>query len=164
MRVWEGDYGEPMRTPMFWVPYENIRPYISRSFIMTSNYNNALTYTADDFFQLNMYEGDIIKTVNMMNQTLAQQFPDSAKLRNAQDSIERQLRDFESRLWLQRDTAKTVTEAKSKQEPKANARNTATRSSANTSASKSASGSNAKAATPKAPKASASPSRSVRRR
>lgn len=59
--------------PLFWVPYEEIRPYISRELIMTSNYNNALTYTMDDYFMKRMYDGEIIKTTNMMNQTLEQQ-------------------------------------------------------------------------------------------
>ena len=53
--------------PMFWLPYENIRPYISNSYIMTSNMNNAMTFTMDDYFRRRMFEGDIIKTQNLMN-------------------------------------------------------------------------------------------------
>ena len=148
---------EEFHYPMFWVPYENIRPYISRSLIMTSNYNNALTYTTDDFFQLNMYQGNIIKSVNMMGQTLSQQFPDSTKLKLAQDSIERQLKDFEARLWLPKDTVKTVvTNAKNK--------NTSTKTSARAARTNTNTGSNStKASTSKAAKTSSSPTKSVRR-
>jgi len=155
----EGFYGDTRRNPVFWVPYENIRPYISRSLIMTSNYNNALTYTTDDFFQLNMYKGDIIKTVNLMNLTLAEQYPDSAEFRNAQDSIERQLRDFETRLWVARDTAKTVA-------PAANTR-TNTRTSARaarTNTNNSSNNNREVRSTTRSSNTPAAPSRSVRRR
>ena len=94
---------------LFWVTYEDIRPYISREMIMTSNYNNALTYTIDDYFMKGMYDGEIIKTVNLMNQTLAQQVGDDpAALMLAQDSIETQLKAFEKQLWFQPDTTKIV--------------------------------------------------------
>ena len=36
--------------PMFWIPYENLRPYINTAYIMTSNINNAMTFTLDDYF------------------------------------------------------------------------------------------------------------------
>ncbi len=101
----EDEMGEPIRTPMFWWLYEDIRPYISRAFIMTSNINNALTYTIDDFFTKQMYKGDIVKTTNMMNLSLAQQVgSDPAVLKHAQDSIEGQLKFFEEKLWVPKDT------------------------------------------------------------
>ncbi|MCL2649657.1 MAG: gliding motility protein GldN [Candidatus Azobacteroides sp.] len=167
MRTWEGDYGESMRTPMFWAPYENIRPYISRSLIMTSNYNNALTYTADDFFQMKMYQGDIIKTMNMTNQTLAQQFPDSAKLIHAQDSIERQLKDFEARLWLPKDTVqKVMANEKTKKVSQTKTGGAADTRSAIRGAHSNANTNTTKTSAPKTKteKASSTPTRSVRRR
>ena len=100
---------------LFWVTYEDIRPYISREMIMTSNYNNALTYTMDDYFMKGMYDGEIIKTVNLMNQTLIQQVgddPDALKL--AQDSIETQLKEFEKQLWFQPDTTTVANNKKAK--------------------------------------------------
>jgi len=97
-----------------WIPYESIRPYLSRTLIMTSDYNNALTYSMDDFFMKKMYSGDIIKTVNMKNQTLAQQVgSDPEALKLAQDSIENQLTFFRKQLWVQPDTT-TVTADKKK--------------------------------------------------
>ena len=53
-----GDVGE-LTMPMFWIPYENIRPYINTAFIMTSNVNNAMTFTIDDYFRRRMFEGEI---------------------------------------------------------------------------------------------------------
>lgn len=159
IQVSEGDFGENYRTPWFWVPYENIRPYISRSLIMTSNYNNAMTYTADDFFQLNMYKGDIIKAVNLMGQTLAEQFPDSTKFKLAQDSIERQLKNFEAKLWLPKDTVKTVT-------TNANAKNQNTSKKTSARAARTSTNANNSKSTTKTKtsNAASTPTRSVRRR
>ncbi len=111
----EDEFAQPTRTPLFWLVYEDIRPYISRSFIMTSNLNNALTYTIDDFFNKKMYEGDIVKTTNMMNRSLAQEVGDDpAKLKLAQDSIEKQLKFFEEKLWIPEDTTAVVNKKDSK--------------------------------------------------
>ena len=114
MLIREGDFGDLSRMPMFWLPYENIRPYILQKPIMTSNVNNATTYTIDDYFRKRMFQGEIIKTSNLLNHTLAQQAgdsPDSLKL--IQDSIEKQLKAFETNLWLVKDTT-TVTNKKGK--------------------------------------------------
>jgi gliding motility associated protien GldN len=100
---------------LFWVSYEDIRPYISRGMIMTSNYNNALTYTIDDFFTKGMYDGEIIETVNLKNQTLIQQVGDDpVALKAARDSIELQLKEFEKQLWFQPDTTQVVDDKKAK--------------------------------------------------
>ncbi|MDR0769339.1 MAG: gliding motility protein GldN [Dysgonamonadaceae bacterium] len=101
------------RSPVCWVLYENIRPYISREMIMTSDLNNALIYTMDDFFAKKMYAGDIIKTVNMRNQSLQEQVGgDPDALKHAQDSIENRLEDFRKQLWVQEDTTTVVTNKK----------------------------------------------------
>ncbi|MDR2691851.1 MAG: gliding motility protein GldN [Dysgonamonadaceae bacterium] len=98
------------RSPVCWVLYENIRPYLSREMIMTSDLNNALIYTMDDFFTKKMYLGDIIKTVNLKNQSLQEQVgSDPDVLKHAQDSIEEQLKFFRKQLWVQADTATVVT-------------------------------------------------------
>ena len=105
--------GTTQTNPICWIPYESVRPYLSRTLIMTSDYNNALTYTIDDYFMKKMYSGDIIKTVNMRNQTLAQQVGnDPEALKHAQDSIENQLKFFEKQLWVQEDTTTLATNKK----------------------------------------------------
>jgi hypothetical protein len=52
-----------------------------------------------------MYTGEIVKTVNMMGKSLAQEVGSEPEaLKQAQDSIENQLKAFDKRLWVQRDT------------------------------------------------------------
>lgn len=76
-------YGGTTSDALFWVKYEDIRPYISRELIMTSNYNNALTYTIDDYFSKNMYQGEIVKTTNLMNLSLQEQVAQEQAKRDA---------------------------------------------------------------------------------
>ena len=128
------DIGDTTIEPLFWIPYENLRPYLSRTMIMTSDYNNVMTSSIDDFFTKGMYKGEIIKTVNLRDLSLAEQVGEddpellSEKLKLAQDSIENQLKVFRNQLWVQPDTtqvansknAKKVTAKKEKEEkPKA---------------------------------------------
>ena len=106
--------GDVTTNPLCWIPYENLRPYLLRAMIMTSDYNNAMTYTIDDFFTKGMYKGDIIKTVNMRDQSLAQQVGnDPELLKLAQDSIENQLKAFKDQLWVKQDTTQVATNNKS---------------------------------------------------
>lgn len=112
-----GDIGENTM-PMFWIPYENLRPYINTSFIMTSNTNNAMTFTMDDYFRRRMFLGDIIKTQNLMNQPLQAYCPTPDSLKREQDRIEGQLVAFEKSLYLQPDTAQLAVDAKSAKKAK----------------------------------------------
>lgn len=105
-----GDFGE-QRTPMFWIPYENIRPYVNTSYIMTSNVNNAMTFTVDDYFRRRMFKGDIIKTQNLMNQPLQAYCPTPDSMKREQERIEGQLVAFEKALYPQPDTTQVAADA-----------------------------------------------------
>ena len=92
--------GESVPYPMFWVKLNDIRPYMAQQYVFTDDDNNLARYSIDDFFKLNMYTGDIIKTKNLRNLSLRQMFPDTTAYRNAQDSIENRLRSFNKDLWV----------------------------------------------------------------
>ena len=94
---WSGDNA---RYPMFWVKLNDIRPYMAKQFIFTDDDNNLARYSIDDFFKLNMYTGDIIKTKNLRNLSLKQMFPDEKAYKHAQDSIEARLQSFNKDLWV----------------------------------------------------------------
>jgi hypothetical protein len=79
-----------------------------------------MTYSVDDFFTKGMYKGDIVKTVNVKDLSLAQQVGgDTELMKLAQDSIENQLLAFKKQLWFQPDTTEVVA---SKNEKKTSAR------------------------------------------
>ena len=92
--------GEAIPYPMFWVKLNDIRPYMAQQYVFTDDDNNLARYSLDDFFKLNMYTGEIIKTKNMRNKTLRELFPEEEAYRHAQDSIEQRLRSFNQDLWV----------------------------------------------------------------
>lgn len=95
-----GDFGgEAIKYPMFWLKYTDLRPYLAQQTIFVTDDNNLPTCTYDDFFNLTMYKGDIYKTRNLRNKSMAQLYPDPEDLKHAQDSIQQRLDTFEAKLW-----------------------------------------------------------------
>lgn len=92
------------RYPQFWIPYENIKPYAARMHIMTSDLNNVKNKTIDDFFRMNLYEGEIYKTSNMKNLVLTEMYKTPQELKEAQDKIETELKSVEKGLWVVNDS------------------------------------------------------------
>lgn len=96
-----GDFGgEAVRYPMFWVKFNDIRPWLAQQQIFIDDDNNLPTATYDDFFTLNLYEGDIYKTRNLKNKSMTQLYPDPDQRKAAQDSIQQRLTNFDKKLWV----------------------------------------------------------------
>lgn len=96
-----GDFGgEALKYPMFWVKFSDIRPYLAAQSIFVDDDNNLPSCTYDDFFTLTMYDGDIYKTRNLKNKSMAQLYSDPDQLKHAQDSIQSSLDKFEEKLWV----------------------------------------------------------------
>lgn len=95
-----GDFGDEARYPMFWVKFDALRPYLSQQYVFLTDDNNLPQYSLDDYFNLGMYDGEIYKTRNLRNLSMAQLFPDEDDMKRAQDSIDNRLRSFGKDLWV----------------------------------------------------------------
>ncbi len=96
-----GDFGgEPIRYPMFWIKFNDIRPWLAQQQIFTSDDNNLPSCNYDDFFNLTMYDGEIYKTRNLKNRSMLQIYPDDDSRKRAQDSIQASLDNFDKKLWV----------------------------------------------------------------
>lgn len=95
-----GDFGGEAKYPMFWVKFDAIRPYLSQQYVFLTDDNNLPQYSLDDYFNLGMYDGEIYKTRNLRNLSMAQMFPDPDDMKQAQDSIDRRLRTFGKDLYV----------------------------------------------------------------
>ncbi len=95
-----GDFGGDANYPMFWVKFDQLRPYLSQQYVFLTDDNNLPQYSLDDYFNLGMYKGDIYKTQNHRNLSMAQMFPDEEDMKRAQDSIDTRLREFGKNLWV----------------------------------------------------------------
>lgn len=94
------DYGAGARYPMFWVKFDTLRPHLASNYVFTSDDNNLETCSLDDYFNLGLYDGEIYKTKNLRNLTLAEMFPDEDDLERARDSIDSRLRTYGKDLWV----------------------------------------------------------------
>ncbi|MCD7971736.1 MAG: gliding motility protein GldN [Candidatus Azobacteroides sp.] len=95
-----GDFGgEALKYPMFWVTYEDLRPYLSQVQIMTSNYNNVRNSTFNDYFRQHLYKGDIYKSTNLENLAIIQYADTDSLVKAEQTRIENELIAFEKNLW-----------------------------------------------------------------
>lgn len=167
--------GADSQYPMFWVKMDDVAPYLGKLMLMGSNLNNAAMMSADDFFTLNRYEGDIYKTVNLQDRILANYCTEDSAMKKEQARIEKELDDFDRHVWgkdsvapdtirvtLVRDTTATVTKTPARRRTSSTSRRSSVSSKSSTSSkssSKSASRkstSTKKAKTPKTRKPSTS--------
>ena len=92
--------GEAIKYPMFWVKMADLRPYLVNQYVFTDNDNNLLKTNLDDYFACNSYKGEIYKYKNLRNLSMMQMYPDEAKRKHAQDSIENRLASFDANIWV----------------------------------------------------------------
>ena len=96
----EDDFGDGgTRYPLFWVKYDDLAPYLTRQQVMTSNLNNAVVMSIDDYFARNQYKGKIYKTNNLLEQTLSQYCTTDSAMAKEQKRIEAELVAFEKNIW-----------------------------------------------------------------
>ncbi|MDE6650470.1 MAG: gliding motility protein GldN [Muribaculaceae bacterium] len=95
-----GDFGGDANYPMFWVKFDQLRPYLAQQYVFLTDDNNLPQYSLDDYFNLGMYKGEIYKTKNLRNLSMAQMYPDEDDMQRAQDSIDTRLREFGKNLWV----------------------------------------------------------------
>lgn len=91
--------GADAKYPMFWVKYDDIASFLTKLPLTGSNYNNASTMSADDYFAMNRYQGKIYKTNNLQGKVLANYCTTDSALTKEQKKIEKQLTDFEQHIW-----------------------------------------------------------------
>ena len=160
--------GEMAQYPMFWVKMQDVAPYLGKLMLMGSSLNNAAMMSADDFFTLGCYKGDIYKAVNLQDRLLANYCPDDSTLSKEQKRIEKQLTDVQEHVYgrdsayyakLRADSLAQVAADSLAQAGKSarSSRRTATRRSSGVSARRSSgsssSGSSSKSSKTKTPKA-----------
>lgn len=127
----DGFSEQATKYPMFWVNYDEVNPYLERMSVMTSSYNNASNMSINDFFVTRRYKGEIYKTTNLRNLTIAQYCPTDSAVVKEQKRIEGQLEAFERNLWERpkaeepADTTAVGKDAKAEKKEKKSARRAA---------------------------------------
>ena len=94
----QDDFSTIQQTPFCWIKYDDkLASHLAGLPMMASNLNNVTNMTADDFFAMNRYEGEIIMTNNMQGKALDKN--DTTKVAAERAHIEKQIADFEKNVW-----------------------------------------------------------------
>ncbi len=115
-----GDFSaDAVKYPMFWINYEDLRPFLRDHLVVSQGMNTAARYTMEEYFTLGQYKGDIYKEQNLRGLSLKQQVgdnPDSLKM--AQDKLDNDLRAFEDSIWVKDPEPEPVVDKKAQREAK----------------------------------------------
>lgn len=96
----ETDFGDELsQYPMCWFKMDDVAPYLGKLMLMGSSLNNAAMMSADDFFTMGCYEGEIYKAVNLQDRLLANYCPDDSAVIKEQKRIEKQLHDVQEHVY-----------------------------------------------------------------
>lgn len=95
-----GEYGgEEPPTPLFWLKYSDISPFLSKVILQSSNYNNAAQISADDYFTTAQYDGKIYKTNNLQGKILYNTAQNDSDIIRAQNQIEKEIQTLQDHVW-----------------------------------------------------------------
>lgn len=98
--------------PMFWIPMEAVKDYLSTQAIAPDSLNSAERYTLYDYFNLRRYKGEIYKVSSPKNQTIYEYCTTPEEIKAEQVRLEKELGKVENALWEPNE--KDVKEAKDK--------------------------------------------------
>lgn len=86
-------------TIAFWVPFDQLRPWLARQPVVINNMNSTASISYDDLFQKRHFVAHIFKEDNIQNRTLIQYCNTQDEVRMEQQRIESQIVNFEVDLW-----------------------------------------------------------------
>ena len=90
---------EKVKLPMFWINFQDLAPYLSGTQVMASDFNHTMNRSNDDFVTYKRYKGDIYKTTNLQNLSLAHYCDTDSAMVKEQQRIENELVQFEKNLY-----------------------------------------------------------------
>lgn len=114
--------GETAKHPMFWIPFENLKGYLSQIPVAADTLNSVNRMNAYDFFNQHRYKGDLYKVSNMRNQSLYDYCRTPEALASEQARLEKELKKMSDQLWEPSQRELRKAEAKKAAEEKAAAK------------------------------------------
>lgn len=85
--------------PLFWVPFETIRPYLAQQEILITDKNNGARPSLDDIFIKRRFSSYIYKESNIYNRNLLEYNRSSEDVRKEQQKVKTLLLNYENDLW-----------------------------------------------------------------
>lgn len=91
--------GVPSNNPMFWVPFEKLRPFLSQTEVLITDRNNGARPSFDDLFIKRRFASYIYKESNIQNRGIVEYGSTVDEVKKVQDQVKTQLVNFENDLW-----------------------------------------------------------------
>jgi len=88
-----------MKYPLFWIPFDMLRPYFAQQEVLLSEKNNGMRLSMDDLFIKRRYGSYIYKTSNVQNRNFLEYCTTSEEAKREQDLVKTTLLNFEQDLW-----------------------------------------------------------------
>lgn len=87
------------KRPLFWVRYDELRPYIAKQEALLSDRNNGARESMDDLFIKRRFGSYIFKESSTMNRNLLQYNSTAEEMHKEQERIKTSIINFEQDLW-----------------------------------------------------------------
>lgn len=110
------EMGETRRYPMFWIPFENLRTFLSEQSIAADSLNSAERLSLYDFFNQRRYKGELYMVSNLKNQLILEYCKTPEDIKAEQERLEKVLMGVDSTLWEPNQKDVIAAEAKLKKE------------------------------------------------
>lgn len=85
--------------PLFWVPFDMLRPHLSQTEVLLSDKNNGMRISFDDLFIKRRYGSYIYKTSNIQNRMFLEYCTSAEEAKREQELVKTTLLNFEEDLW-----------------------------------------------------------------
>ncbi len=85
--------------PLFWVPFDLLRPHLAKNEVMVSDRNNGARETMDDLFIKRRFGSYIFKESSTRNRNLLQYNSTAEQMHREQERIKNEIFNFEQDLW-----------------------------------------------------------------
>lgn len=100
--IYNENYGSasgPRSGTWFWIPYDNLRPYLQEEFVKYSGRNLSPLINFDDFFTSRKFYSYIIKDYDLQGLDVDNGIEDPRYIREEEQRIEEEILNFEQDLW-----------------------------------------------------------------
>lgn len=91
--------GTPNNYPLFWIPFDSLRPFLSQTEVLISDRNNGARPSFDDLFMKRRFASYIYKESNIQNRMIVEYGSTVDEVKKVQDQVKTQLINFENDLW-----------------------------------------------------------------
>ena len=87
------------KSPLFWVPFDLLRPYFAQQEVLISDKNNGMRLSLDDMFIKRRYGSYVYKVSNVQNRMFLEYCTTAEETKREQENLKTELINFEQDLW-----------------------------------------------------------------